>query len=280
MKEITTEKNILTENSELLQKYFKDISKYPIYKGEEQIELARKMKNGDKKAREQLINSNLRFVVTCAKQFVGQGVPLVDLINSGNLGLIQSVEKYDPDKGYHFISYAVWYIRREILRAIYNTGRTIRYPITYITKITKVKKAYEEFLNKFQREPSDEELINLTNITQKQYDSVVLNKSYCQSIDTPITDDGKTTVENILTEDIKPFSDLFTKDSISSALKVLNPREYKVITEFYGLEGQYERPIKDIAKEMNLGDERIRQLRKGAIKKLEKKCGRTLKTLL
>lgn len=280
MKEITTEKNILTENSELLQKYFKDISKYPMYKGEEQIELAKRIKNGDKRAREQLINSNLRFVVTCAKQFVGQGVPLIDLINSGNLGLIQSVERYDPDKGYHFISYAVWYIRREILRAIYNTGRTIRYPITYITKITKVKKAYEEFINKYQREPSDEELINLTNITQKQYNSVVLNKSYCQSLDTPITDDGKTTVENTLTEDIKPFSDTFTKESISSALKILNPREYKVITEFYGLDGQLERPIKDIAKEMNLGDERIRQLRKGAIKKLERRCGKTLKTLL
>ena len=280
MKEITTEKNILTENSELLQKYFKDISKYPIYKGEEQIELARKMRDGNKKAREELINSNLRFVVTCAKQFVGQGVPLIDLINSGNLGLIQSVERYDPDKGYHFISYAVWYIRREIIRAIYNTGRTIRYPITYITKITKVKKAYEEFVNKYQREPSDEELISLTNITQKQYNSVVLNKSYCQSLDTPITDDGKTTVENTLTEEIKPFSDSFTKESVSSALKILNPREYKVITEFYGLDGQLERPIKDIAKEMNLGDERIRQLRKGAIKKLERRCGKTLKTLL
>ena len=280
MKAITTEKNILTENSELLQKYFKDISKYPIYKGEEQIELAIKMKNGDMKAREQLINSNLRFVVTCAKQFVGQGVPLIDLINSGNLGLIQSVERYDPSKGYHFISYAVWYIRREILRAIYNTGRTIRYPITYITKITKVKKAYEEFINKYQREPTDEELINLTNITQKQYDSVVLNKSYCQSLDVPITDDGKTTIENVLVEDIKPFTDFFTKESISSALKVLNPREYKVISEFYGLDGNYERPIKEIAKEMGLGDERVRQLRKGAIKKLEKRCGKILKTLL
>lgn len=280
MKEITTEKNILTENSELLQKYFKDISKYPIYKGDEQIELAKQMRNGDKSARDKLINSNLRFVVTCAKQFVGQGVPLIDLINCGNLGLIQSVEKYDPSKGYYFISYAVWYIRREILRAIYNTGRTIRYPITYITRITKVKKAYEEFLNKYQREPTDEELINLTNITQKQYDSVVLNKSYCQSIDTPLTDDGKTTVENTLTEDITPFSDTFTKEAISSALNVLNPREYKVITEFYGLNGQYERPIKEIAKEMGLGDERIRQLRKGAIKKLEKRCGGVLKTLL
>lgn len=280
MKEITTEKNILTENSELLQKYFKDISKYPIYKGEEQIQLAIKMKNGDKSAREKLINSNLRFVVTCAKQFVGQGVPLVDLINSGNLGLIQSVENYDPNKGYYFISYAVWYIRREILRAIYNTGRTIRYPVTYITNITKVKKAYDEFVNKYGREPSEDELLKLTNITQKQYNSVVLNKSYCQSMDTPITDDGKTTVENTLTEEIKPFSDNFTKETISSTLKILNPREYKVITEFYGLDGQYERPIKDIASEMHLGDERIRQIRKGAIKKLEKRCGKILKTLL
>lgn len=280
MKEITTEKNILTENSELLQKYFKDISRYPIYKGEEQMELAIKMRNGDKSARDKLINSNLRFVVTCAKQYVGQGVPLVDLINSGNLGLVQSVEKYDPSKGYYFISYAVWYIRKEILRAIYNTGRTIRYPITYITRITKVKKAYEDFVNKYGREPSDDELLQLANITQKQYNSVVLNKSYCQSIDTPITDDGKTTVENILTEDITPFSDSFTKETISSALKILNPREYKVITEFYGLEGQYERTIKDIAKEMNLGDERIRQIRKGAIKKLEKRCGKMLESLM
>lgn len=280
MKEITTEKNILTENSELLQKYFKDISRYPIYKGEEQMELAIKMRNGDKSARDKLINSNLRFVVTCAKQYVGQGVPLVDLINSGNLGLVQSVEKYDPSKGYYFISYAVWYIRKEILRAIYNTGRTIRYPITYITRITKVKKAYEDFVNKHGREPSDDELLQLANITQKQYNSVVLNKSYCQSIDTPITDDGKTTVENILTEDITPFSDSFTKETISSALKILNPREYKVITEFYGLEGQYERTIKDIAKEMNLGDERIRQIRKGAIKKLEKRCGKMLESLM
>ena len=280
MKEITTEKNILTENSELLQKYFKDIGKYPIYKGEEQIELAIKMRNGDMKAREQLINSNLRFVVTCAKQFVGQGVPLIDLINSGNLGLIQSVEKYDPDKGYHFISYAVWYIRREIIRSIYNTGRTIRYPITYISKITKVKKAFDDFVSKYQRKPTDEELIKLTNITQKQYNAVVLNKSYCQSIDTPVTEDGKSTVEDILTEDIKPFSDAFTRDAVSTALKILNPREYKVITEYYGLDGQFERPIKEIAKEMGLGDERVRQLRKEAVKKLSKRCGKTLKTLL
>ena len=280
MKEITTEKTILTENSELLKNYFDSIAKYKIYSPQEQIELARQMKNGDEKARNKLITSNLRFVVTCAKKYTGQGVPLIDLIQAGNEGLTISLDKYDPDRGYHFISFAVWYIRREIIRAIYNTGRTIRYPITYISKITKVKKAYEDFLAKNQRPPNDDELIELTNLTQKQYSSVIMDKSYCQSIDSPVTEDGKTTVEDTLTEEIPPLSDTFTKEAIKSALTVLNPREYKVVTEFYGLEGQLERSIKDIAKEMGLGDERIRQIRKGAIKKLQKRCGKTLKTLL
>lgn len=280
MKEITTEKTILSESSELLTSYFKSIALYPIYTWQEQIELAKKFKNGDEEAREKLITSNLRFVITCAKKYVGQGVPLIDLIQAGNKGLCESVANYDPEKGYHFISFAVWYIRREIIRALYNTGRTIRYPITYITKIAKVKKAYDDFIVKNQRVPTDEELIKLTNLTQKQYNSVIMDKSYCQSMDTPITEDGKTSVEDTLAEDPKPFSDIFTKDTINNALKVLNFREYKVISEFYGLDGHAERTIKDIAEELNLGDERVRQIRKVAIKKLEKRCGKILKTLL
>lgn len=280
MKEITTERNILTENSDLLQKFFKDIHKYKIYSSEEQIEFARKAKNGDEKAKEKLITSNLRFVVTCAKQYVGQGVPLIDLISSGIEGLILSVRNYDPDRGYHFISFAVWYIRREILKAIYNNGRTIRYPVSHISKISKVKKAYNEFLSSNNREPTDEELIDLTNLSQKQYKSTLLNKSYCQSIDTPISEDGKTTLEDVIEAEEISFNDIFVKESISKALNILNPREYKVVTEYYGLNGELEKPIKEIAKEMNLGDERIRQIRKGAIKKLKNRCGKTLKTLL
>lgn len=280
MKEITTNKNILTENSEVLKQYFKDISRCKIYSGDEQIELARKAKNGDENSRKKLITSNLRFVITCAKQYVGQGVPLLDLINAGNKGLCEACVNFDPDRGYKFLSFAVWYIRREIIKEIYNNGRTIRYPITYISKITKVKKAYDNFLVKNQREPTDEELINLANVTQKQYSSVLLDKSTCQSLDTPISDDNKTTVQDLISEEITPFSDTFTQDTIANSLKVLNEREYKVITEFYGLNGVEERTIKDIAKEMNLGDERVRQLRKGAIKKLEKRCGKMLKTLL
>ncbi len=280
MKQITTDKTILTESDELLNQYFKNISKYPVYSSEQQIELARKAKNGDNESREKLITSNLRFVVTCAKKYAGQGVPLIDLINCGNYGLIISIDYFDPDKGYHFISFAVWYIRREIVKALYNTGRTIRYPITYISRITKVKKAYDNFVSKHFREPNDEELIKLTNLTQKQYNSTIMNKSYCQSIDSPITDDGKTTIEDVLTEEQKPFSDNFTKEAISNSLKILNPREYKIITEYYGLDGNLEKSIKEIAKEMDIGDERVRQIRKSAIKKLKKKCGKTLATLL
>ena len=259
MKEITITKNILNENSDVLKDFFKDIDKYPIYSGETQVELAREALAGNDKSREKLITSNLRFVVTCAKKYTGQGVPLVDLIQAGLMGLCMAVDNYDPDKGYKFLSFAVWYIRREILKEIYNTGRTIRYPITYIGKITKVKKAYEKFLGENQREPTDDELIELANITQRQYDSVVLDKSYCQSIDTPLTDDGNTTLEDILPETSDSFSDVFTKDAISKALKCLNSREYKVITEFYGLEGEYERPIKDIAKEQSVSEFNVKQ---------------------
>lgn len=280
MKELVINKNILNENSEILQQYFKDIAKYPIYSSEEQIELAKKMKEGDEKAKEKLINSNLRFVVTCAKQYTGQGVPLMDLINSGNYGLILSCDRYDPYKGYHFISFAVWYIRREIIKAIYNTGRTIRYPITYIGKLTKVKNAHNTFLAKNQRDPNEDELLELTNLSEKQYNSVINNKSYCQSLDTPVDDQGRVTLEDVIGNEEIPFTDSFTKETIHNVLKILNPREYKVITEFYGLEGMEERAIKDIAVEMGLGDERVRQLRKAAIKKIEKRCGNILKSLL
>lgn len=280
MKQITTAKNILSENSDILKDFFKDIDKYKIYSGEEQIEFARQAKAGDENAREKLITSNLRFVVTCAKHYCDLGVPLIDLIQAGTEGLIQSIENFDPAKGYKFLSFAVWYIRRQILKEIYNTGKTIRYPITYISNITKVKKAHDDFEVKNQREPTEEELINLVDLTQKQYKSTIINKSYCQSLDVTINEDETTSLSDLIPDSVTPYSDVFTKDAISQSLKCLNSREYKVITEFYGVDGIEERPIKEIAKEMNLGDERVRQLKKSGIKKLKLKCGNILKSLL
>ena len=280
MKEITIRKNILNEKSDVLSLFFKDINKYPIYSAEEQIELAKKAKLGDNIARDKLITSNLRFVITCAKKYSGQGVPLVDLIQSGLTGLILSLENYNPDKGYHFISFAVWYIRREILKEIYNTGRTIRYPITFINKITKIKKVYGDFITKNQREPTDDELIELVGITNKQYNSIINDKSYCQSLDTPVLENGEVKLEDTISDNSSNKIDTFTKDYISKILKYLNDREYKVITEFYGLDGKEEKSIKEIANELYLGEERVRQLRKSAIKKLKSRFGKTLETLL
>lgn len=281
MKRITTDKTILRENSELLQDFFRDIERYHIYSGEEQVELARKMKLGDNKAREALINSNLKFVVTCAKKYQGQGVPLMDLIQAGIYGLILSLEKYDPDKGYKVISFAVWYIRREIIKALYNHGRTIRYPVTYISKITKVKKAYEKFVDENGREPSDDELINLTNLTQKQYKSTIMDRSYCQSLDMVVTDDNKLTLEDILPDESISFTDVFAREYIEESINlILNDREKFVINRYYGLNGCKEETIKEIAKELNLGEERVRQIRKNSIAKLKKRKEKTFKTLL
>lgn len=282
MKEITTDKTILFENSDTLKNFFKDIDKYKIPSPEEQIQLAREALNGNEKSREKLITSNLRFVITCAKKYQGQGVPLIDLINAGNLGLCMALDKFDPDKGYHFISFAVWYIRREILKELYNTSNTIRYPITFISNITKVKKAYNVFVNKNHKEPTDEELLKLSNLTKKQYKSTVLDKSYCQSFDTPFSSDNTLSMKDIIPDEnsSNSLNDVFTKDTIEKSLKVLNDKEYKVITEYYGLCGKPEKSIKEISKEFNVGDERIRQIRKSAIKKLRSRCGKTLKTLL
>ncbi len=278
MKEFKVHKVILEENSETLKRFFKEISKYPVLSGEEQVELARKAKQGDKKARDLLINSNLRFVITCAKQYTNQGVPLLDLIQSGVEGLIESLKNYNPDAGYKFLSFAVWYIRRELMKAIYNTSRTIRYPITYISKLSKAKKITDKFITENGREPTQEELMNLADFTEKQYNSTILDKSYCQSINTPILED--LTLEEILPD---PYSDSvikqFNKTTLLDCLNILTPREKEIIILFYGLNGE-EKSIKEISKLIGLGEERVRQLRKSAIKKLKQKCGKTLMTLL
>ena len=244
------------------------------------MELAKKAKAGDESARIKLINTNLRFVVTCAKKYTNMGVPLVDLIQSGMVGLCLALDNYQPEKGYKFLSFAVWYIRRELLKEIYNHGKTIRYPITFISNISKVKKAYDNFVLENHRNPTDEELLEASNLTKKQLDSVIKDKSYCQSIDTPLLDDEGLTLEDVIADDSSDYNTIMLREGIHKALDVLNEREYKVITEFYGLNNQPEKPIKEIAAEMGLGDERVRQIRKGAIKKLLQKRGGILKALL
>ena len=280
MKKITTDRSILNEPSEILASYFKSISRYPIYSAKEQIKLAREAQKGNKKAEEKLIFSNLRFVVTCAKRYIGQGVPLNDLIQAGNYGLILSIKNFNPNKKVHFISFAVWYIRRELLKAIYNTGRTIRYPVTYISRMNKIQKASDSFIAAEERIPSSEEILDMTKFSEKQYYGIIENQSQCHSMDNSFSDDGKITIENFIAEESDPISDTFTKEAINEALKVLNAKEYKIVTEYYGLNGNRVKSVNELSREMELGNERIRQIRKEAIRKLRRRCSGILKSLL
>lgn len=265
MKDLKITKTILNEKSDVLSDYFKEINKYKILSPEEEYNLAIKASEGDKYSKNLLINSNLRFVVTCAKQYVNQGVPLLDLIAAGNEGLVISVEKFKPEKGFRLLSFAVWYIRREILKEIYNNGRTVRYPITFISRVYKVKKACEKFSRENGREPTDDELLDLTNLTQKQYDKTILDKSYCQSLDTPL-------YEDIKLQDVIPNNEGeedFIQDALLKCLETLNSREKKIIKEYFGI-GCPARKIQEIAEDLKLGPERIRQLKKSALEKLKK----------
>lgn len=265
MNNLKIKKNILNEKSDILFDYFNDIKEFNILTPDEEKDLAVKAKNGDENARNKLIQANLRFVITCAKKYVNQGVSLSDLISAGNVGLVLALDNFQPERGFRFLSFAVWYIRREILKEIYNHGRTVRYPITFISKISKIKKVYDKFVNENDREPSDDEMINLSELTEDQYRSVNLGKSYCQSLDTPIYED--LTLKDIIESDYNGPN--FTKDALLNAISHLNSREKKVIIEYFGI-GVPEKSLQDLSEEMGLGQERIRQIKKKGLKKLEK----------
>lgn len=267
MKNLKVRKNILGERNQLIEDYFKDVSKCPTITNEEELKLAKEMKAGNIEAMQKLIKANLRFVITCAKQYVNQGVPLIDLIEAGNLGLIQACNLYDPDRGYKFISFAVWYIRREILKEIYNTSRTIRYPITFISKISKVKKAYDKFILDNNREPTEEELLELTNLTQEQYNKVLMDKSFCESIETPIKED--LTLKDLLESSENIDNDDFVTEALLQFISRLNEREAKIVKESFGI-GCPQKKLKELGLELGLGPERVRQIRNSGIKKLKK----------
>lgn len=267
MKTFKISKNILNETSDILSDYFKDIKDYSLLTPDLERDLIIKAKNGDTEARDRLIESNLRFVITCAKQYTNQGVPLIDLISAGNCGIILAIENYELEKGYRFLTFAVWYIRREILKEIYNNGRTIRYPITFISNINKVKKACDKFVHDNNKEPTDEELIELANITPKQFNSLNLNKSYCQSMETPIYENVK--LQEVIADEDDSLDRTFVTEYLLQCINTLPERERKVITEYFGI-GTPNRKIQEIAEDMGLSSERVRQIKKLGLKKLEK----------
>ncbi len=262
-------------DNEVLSTYLKAIDKIPLLTYEEEYDLALKAKNGDKKARERLINSNLRFVVSVAKKFRGQGIPLEDLINEGNIGLMTAVDKFEPEKGYHFISYAVWWVRQAILKALAEQSRPVRLPLNRSNELIQIVRAKNELLKSGENsDPSAEDIAEKTGLERNLVKSLMDITRGMISFDSPIKGDeeGDSSYFDFVedksqTPEEDVVNHMMEKD-VRSLLGVLGDKERDIIEKRYGFNGREPMSLKAIGDEYNLTKERIRQIEKSALEKL------------
>ena len=272
MKQLKITKSITNRDSASLDKYLQEIGKYELISVDEEVELARRIKQGDKEAIEKLTRANLRFVVSVAKQYQNQGLSLSDLINEGNLGLIKAAEKFDETRGFKFISYAVWWIRQSIMQAINEQSRIVRLPLNQVSNLTKYKKAIAEFEQKFHRKPTDEELAELLELSDDKLKRTLTSTGHQVSFDAPFSDGEDNTLLDVMENKNSPKADEnLMKESlkieIERALSTLSPREREIIKYSFGL-GVEQLSLEEIGEMYNLTRERVRQIREKAIKKL------------
>ncbi len=272
MRQLKISKSITNRESASLDKYLQEISKYDLISVDEEVELARRIKKGDKEAMEKLIRANLRFVVSVAKQYQNQGLSLPDLINEGNLGLIKAAEKFDETRGFKFISYAVWWIRQSIMQAINEQSRIVRLPLNQVSSLTKYKKAIQEFEQKHHRKPTEEELAEFIENKKKKIKKTASASGKAISVDAPFVEDEDNTLLDVLVnEDAEKADEHLMKESlrieIERALATLTERERDIIRLSFGI-GTEPISLEEIGDRYGLTRERVRQIREKALKKL------------
>lgn len=256
-----------------LDKYLHEISKVELLDAEEEIELAQKIKLGNKEALEKLVKANLRFVVSVAKQYQGQGLALGDLINEGNIGLIKAAERFDESRGFKFISYGVWWIRQSILQALAEQSRIIRLPLNRIGLLSKIWKAYIELEQKYEREPTAEEIAEDLNLDIEVVSDAIKIAGRHVSFDTPVKNDEESVVFDLLINndapapDYKLMSTSLHKD-IERTLASLSKRECEVLKLYYGLDNDHAFTLEEIGEKFHLTRERVRQIKEKAIRRL------------
>lgn len=278
MRQIKIIKSFTNRSEESLDKYLVEISRIPLISAEEEVELAQAIRAGGKKAddaREKLVTANLRFVVSVAKQYQHQGVPLIDLINEGNIGLITAADKFDETRGFKFISYAIWWIRQSILQSIAEYSNIVRRPQSQIAISNKIKNATNEFIQKNQRYPSAEELSEIISLEIDKIETAIKSDAHVSSIDAPITDDESSTMADTLASSSEYNTDRqvdyesMCSDLMQVLCSVLNDRERKIVIQSFGI-GCQERGLEDIGNDMGLTRERVRQIRERGIEKIRK----------
>jgi RNA polymerase primary sigma factor len=256
-----------------LDAFLKSISKIPLLTREEEIELARRAKAGDKEALKKLVESNLRFVVSVAKKYLGCGLPLHDLIAEGILGLIEAARRFDPDKGVKFISYAVWWIRQSIMQALAQQTGAVKIPVKQAVLVNKITRSYGELLKKLGREPTTEELAEYVGMDAKEIERLLTVCQVPLSLDTPIGDEEDTTFKDFLKgEGTAEVEEKVVKEelkqSIQEMLEQLTPQEKKIIIMRFGLDGNEPKTLREIGELLGISRERVRQLETRAKKKM------------
>ena len=253
--------------------YLKEIGKVPLLSAEEEIELAKKMELGDQEAKKRLAEANLRLVVSIAKRYVGRGMLFLDLIQEGNLGLIKAVEKFDYRKGYKFSTYATWWIRQAITRAIADQARTIRIPVHMVETINKLIRVSRQLLQELGREPSPEEIAEEMNMPVDRVREIMKISQEPVSLETPIGEEEDSHLGDFLPDDNVPVpadAAAFTllKEQLVEVLGTLTEREQKVLRLRFGLDDGRARTLEEVGKEFNVTRERIRQIEAKALRKL------------
>jgi RNA polymerase primary sigma factor len=273
MRQLKISKQITNRESQSLDKYLQEIGKVDLLTADEEVVLAKRIREGDQLALEKLTKANLRFVVSVAKQYQNQGLSLGDLINEGNLGLIKAAQRFDETRGFKFISYAVWWIRQSILQALAEQSRIVRLPLNRVGSLNKISKTFSELEQKFEREPSPEELAEVLEVSASEIVDTMKISGRHVSMDAPFVQGEENSLLDVLENDgdEKPDDGLMTdslRKEVQRALSTLTSREADVITLYFGLNGEHAMTLEEIGEKFNLTRERVRQIKEKAIRRL------------
>lgn len=272
MRQLKITKSITNRESASLDKYLQEIGHEQLLTTDEEVELAKRIRNGDREALEKLTKANLRFVVSVAKQYQNQGLSLPDLINEGNMGLIKAAEKFDETRGFKFISYAVWWIRQSILQAIAEQSRIVRLPLNQVSSVNKINRVANRFEQENERKPSIQELAEQVDIPQEKIEDAVKVNGRHVSMDAPFSESDENSLLDVLVNDDSPMADRelvmeSLRNEIKQALKCLNDRERMILEAFFGID-QPEMTLEEIGEKFGLTRERVRQIKEKAIRRL------------
>jgi RNA polymerase primary sigma factor len=276
MRQLKLTNNIANRDSESVDRYLLDISKKELLSAQDEADLARRSREGDIDALDKLVQANLRFVVSVAKQYQNQGLSLNDLINEGNLGLIRAAQKFDETRGFKFISYAVWWIRQAMSQAIIEQSKIIRIPTGKVQNFSKINKAFQMLEQEYMRDPSIEDVMLKTGLTEEDINEYLKNIVSTVSTDAHLGEDGEMTIGDTLHDDshMAPEEDMMrtsVEGMLSNMLATLDEREKEIITLYFGMDGNDTHTLEEIGEKLNLTRERVRQIKERCLERLKKK---------